>query len=294
MPVPAPASCQDWGQQVLEEDGPHFWLLPSSKDRGFLVLCPQSQSGSPQADTLPRPCSGQAAPALPTSPAAWPGDMGPLVSVVCVRVSPGPEGRCTGMLCLLGSVHTVKSNCLKAVVLGFVFFPRFFPIPLYPVGKEAVTALSPSSGAGSTVAPACSCCLTHFSYTLRCVWKETGLCGPAHSAGRRWVMDPPCTHHRTTCSYRTGDWWGWGALESPTSHLWRSVPLAAPTSSLGRPGAAWAQHGRGPRQLQQCRGSAWGCWGVPQALLAVRGGWGAAPHLPSWVPVESSLPLGVK
>lgn len=191
MLVPAPASCQGWGLQVLEEDGPHSWLLPSSEDRGFLVLCPQPQSGSLQADTLPRPCSGRAVPALPLPlPLPGWGTWGPSVSVVRVRVPPGLEGRCTGMLCLLGFVHTVKSNCLKAVVLGFVFFPRFFPIALYPVGKEALAALGPGSGASSTVSSACSCCLTHFSSTVCCVWKETGPRGLAHSAGTGWFDGP--------------------------------------------------------------------------------------------------------
>lgn len=42
------------------------------------------------------------------------------------------------MLCPPGSVHTVKSNCLKAVGFGFCFLPLPVPsIPLYPVGKEA-------------------------------------------------------------------------------------------------------------------------------------------------------------
>lgn len=157
---------------------------PALRTGAFWSSAPSPRAALPRP-TLPRPRSGRAAPALPQLSRCPAGGQGGHRSQLCVRVTPGPEGRCTGMLCLLGSVHTVKSNCLKAVVLGFVFFPCFFPIPLYPVGKKALAALGPGSGAGSTLAPACSC-LTHFSSTLRCVWKETGLCGPAHSAGTGW------------------------------------------------------------------------------------------------------------
>lgn len=134
--VPSLALCQSWGYEVLEEADPHPQLPPSSEDRGFLVLCPQPQNGSPQADTLPRPRSGQVAPTLPL-PLLLPGwgTWGPSVSVVCVCVAPGPEGCCTGMLCPPGSVHIVKSNCLKAVVLGFVFFPPFLLHPTIPSWK---------------------------------------------------------------------------------------------------------------------------------------------------------------
>lgn len=107
-------------------------LLPSTRGQGLSgPLLPQPQSGSPQADALPRPCSSRAAPALsPPLPAAWPGEHGGDVGLGCVCVSVSHQalrGCCTGMLCLPGSVHSVKSNCLKAVVLGFVFFPCFPP-----------------------------------------------------------------------------------------------------------------------------------------------------------------------
>lgn len=247
MPVPLQPCTRAGGTRSWRKMVPTPGCSPAPRTGAFWSSAP-----SPRA-ALPRPTLylGPAAagpPLLPPPPLPLPsrGTWGPSVSVVCVRVAPGPEGRCTGMLCPLGSVHTVKSNCLKAVVLGFVFFPRFFPIPLYPVGKEALAALGPGSGAGSMVAPACSCCLTHFSATLRCLWKEMGPCGPAHSAGTGWVMDPPRTHHRATCSHGAGDRRGRGALESPTSHPWRSAPLAAPTSSLGRPGTAWLPARPGP------------------------------------------------
>lgn len=129
----SPPSCQGSGHQALEEASPCSQLLPSARGQGLSgPLLPQPQSGSPQADALPRPRSSRAAPssllASPRCPAGGAragGGGGPSVSVcLCVSVShPALRGRCTGMLCPLGSVHTVKSNCLKAVVLGFVFFP---------------------------------------------------------------------------------------------------------------------------------------------------------------------------
>lgn len=78
--------------------GRWFPLLaaPSPEDRGFLVLCPQPQSGSPQADTLPRPRSGRAAPPCPASPAARPGDRGHR-SQLCVSVlHPAPRAAVRG------------------------------------------------------------------------------------------------------------------------------------------------------------------------------------------------------
>lgn len=287
MLIPAPASCQGWGHQVQEEDGPHSWLLPSSEDRGFLVLCPQPQSGSPQADTLPRPRSGRATPAVPPPlPLPGWGTWGPSVSVVCVRVAPGPEGCCKGMLCLLGSVHTVKSNCLKAVVLGFVFFPRFFPLPLYPVGKEALAAL------GSTVAPACSC-LTHFSSTLCCVWKESGPRGTAHSAGTGWVDGP--TPHPPQSHMKPRDWGlvGSGCFGEP--HIPPVEELPAGCSYL-QPRPAW--HSRAPSTAGAHSGSSGaeevpgGVGGCHRLCWQSEGVEGLLPTFP--VGSQLSLPLGVK
>lgn len=115
--------------------------FPAPQDRGFLVLCPpQPRCGSPRAGSLPRPA---AAPALPTIPArrhpfqaggvpgGVPSVCGSLRRVRARASHPALRGRCTGMLCPPGSVHTVKSNCLKAVVFGFCFLS---PVPSHPPG----------------------------------------------------------------------------------------------------------------------------------------------------------------
>lgn len=208
------------------------------------------------------------------------------------------------MLCLLGSVHTVKSNCLKAVVLGFVFFPRFFPIPLYPTlpehtwnqcgssgpppsWKGGAGCSRPGSGAGSTVAPACSCCLTHFSSTLCCVWKGPGPRGPAHSAGTRWVDGPAPHPAQSPTQPRERGLAGSGCFGEPhippveecpagCSYL---QPRPARTAGLpARPGPTAA-----PAAQRKCLG----VLGVPQALLG-----GLLPTFP--LGSQLSLPLGVK
>lgn len=113
--------------------------FPAPQDRGFLVLCPpQPRCGSPRATSLPRPAAAPAVPPHPCPPPSLPGQgsAGGVPSVcgslrrVRARAShPALRGRCTGMLCPPGSVHTVKSNCLKAVVFGFCFLP---PVPSHP------------------------------------------------------------------------------------------------------------------------------------------------------------------
>lgn len=118
------------GLQALEEAGSAPGCSAVPEVRGFLVLCFQPPSGSPRADALPRPRTAGLPQRSPRCPAGEHGGGHQSRLCVCVSVShPAPWGCCTGMLCPPGSVHTVKSNCLKAVVLGFVFFPQFSPIP---------------------------------------------------------------------------------------------------------------------------------------------------------------------
>lgn len=287
-PVPAPGCC------------------PAPMDRGFLVLC----SPSPGV-ALPGPMLylGPAAAGPPRlsprcSPLPGQGSTGGLRSrlYVCVRVAPGPEGPLYRDALPAGLCTYCKKQLFESCCFGFCFLSPFPLIPLYPVGKEALTGLGPGWGAGSTAAPACSCCSTHFSSTLHCLCKETGQRGPARSLGMGQAMpssgsthlvpvtEPPAAAGLGTRGVRVT-----GGAPHPTcggpSHWLLLPPASAGPAELG------SRHGQGPPAAPgaQRRASRLGR-GVPQALLAVEEGWGGWGVLLPTFPVgtQLNLPLGVK
>ncbi|XP_017925340.2 uncharacterized protein LOC108639112 [Manacus vitellinus] len=223
------------------------------------------------------------------------GTWGPWVSVVCVcPCRTRPRGPLYGDALPAGLCTYCKKQLFESCCFGFCFLSPFLPHPTVPSWKGGSGSLGPGSGAGSAVAPACSCS-THFSPTLPCLWKEAGLCAPARSAGTGWAVPSggstrpaPLPEPHAATGLGTG---GVGVLEGAPQHTRGGVShwLLLPPASAG-PAQPGSQHGRGPpaapRGTEEGVGAG-GAWGVPRALLAVEGCQGAAPHLPSWVPLES-------
>lgn len=111
--------------------------------------------------------------------------------------------------------------------------------------------------------------------------------------GQGGLMDPPHPPHRATRSHGTRDWWGWDALESPTSHLWRSYPTGC---SYLQPWPAW--HSRAPSMARAHSGSSsaeevpGGVRGCHRLCWQSEGVGGLLSTFP--VGSQLSLPLGVK
>lgn len=207
-------------------------------------------------------------PAQPGCPSARPGGTGgPSVSVVCVCVSvshPAPWGCCTGMLCPPGSVHTVKSNCLKAVVLGFVFFPQFSPIPFTQLERRHWLLSALVGGGRQRGGRSRLSLFDHCHSPLGCQCKQAGLCGSTAPHPLRVLVQPPGRGLE-----------GSGCWGSPAPHRRASCQLLPLGCSMGR----------GARAGQ-------GVLGVPQPMLAVEGGRGGLPTFP--IGSQLRLPLGVK